>query len=124
MKRKNCPYFSGIISRSLPHDLLETAEKVGIDLANKLKLAGADAILTKAKVCDRLLFKICFNCQDRLSALGSNCFCRCWCHHQHQHKTVFVLELKSGLCFVTGSYFHSPISLFRGEFYRILSASE
>ena len=68
VKRKNCPYFSGIISRSLPHDLLETAEKVGIDLANKLKLAGADDILTKAKVCDRLLFKICFNCQDRLSA--------------------------------------------------------
>ena len=112
MKRKNCPYFSGIISRSLPHDLLETAEKVGIDLANKLKLAGADDILTKAKVSDRLLFKICFNCQDRLSALGSNCFCRCLCHHQHRHKTVCVLELKSDMRFVTDFNFHLPIRRF------------
>ena len=50
MKRKDCPYFSGIISRSLPHDVLEAAEKVGIAVANKLQAAGATDILVKAKV--------------------------------------------------------------------------
>lgn len=55
VKRKECPYFSGIIARSLPHDELEAAEKVGITLAENLKLAGADAILTKAKVRNYLI---------------------------------------------------------------------
>jgi len=50
VKRKNCPYFSGIIARSLPHDVLEAAEQVGISLAHQLKMGGADEILTKAKV--------------------------------------------------------------------------
>ncbi|KAF6026504.1 HMBS [Bugula neritina] len=53
VKRKDCPYFSGIIARNLPHDTLERAEKVGIDLALKLKKAGADRILTEAKVLNR-----------------------------------------------------------------------
>lgn len=50
VKRKTCPYFSGIIARTYKHDLLETAEKVGITVATKLKDAGADGVLTKAKV--------------------------------------------------------------------------
>jgi len=53
VKRKDCPYFSGIIARNLPHDTLERAEKVGIDLALKLKKAGADRILNEAKVLNR-----------------------------------------------------------------------
>lgn len=50
VKRKDCPYFSGIISRSLPHVMLEAAEMVGINLANELKSNGAVEILAKAKV--------------------------------------------------------------------------
>ncbi|XP_067939330.1 porphobilinogen deaminase-like [Watersipora subatra] len=49
VKRKDCPYFSGIICRALPHNLLEKAENVGVSVARMLQDQGATAILTKAK---------------------------------------------------------------------------